>query len=299
LVVHPRIKELHALQARFGSAKATLGERAIAADIVSHFASATPAKSFAELKPMYDADPGDVNVLLAIGLGGDPAARTLMAKVTAEVVRAGGGDRIALVAVAAYYEKVRDPAAIAKLGELYITLGSQHESERWPLMWLFIKHADGSLQPVMERALAGASDEEAAHIAAWFAQHRSEIARKDLRHRIGRHYEAKWELALGLAGADDSDVVQWAQDKLAAKPDDRRWIADYVLARSPRPEADKAARAIIAKGGSDLEALVQGYEDAVHAHVDERLAEIEHTTKDPEVKKWLTRTRRARSSARP
>jgi hypothetical protein len=294
-----RIKELHALQARFSGAKATAGERAIATDIASHFVSATPAKSFGELKPMYDANPGDVRILLAIGLSGDPAAATFMAKVTADVARAGATDPVKLDAVAAYYEKVKDPAAMGKLGELYISLGAQHQSERWPLMWLLIRHADGSLQAVMERALAGASDEEAGHLALWFAQHPSDTARKDLRRRIGSDYEGKWELALGLAGTGDTDVLRWAQDKLAAMADDKRWIAGYVVARSPRPEADQAARAIIAKGGSDLEALVDGYEEAVHAHVDERLAEIERTSKDPEVKKWLARTRLGRSSAKP
>jgi hypothetical protein len=286
-----RSKELHALHARY--ATGGVAEHAIASDLDMHFASPTPGKPFAELEAMYRAKP-DSRTVLAIGVGGDPAARAFMAGIVDDLAK--HPDRADFQAVASYFEKVADPAVVAKLAAVYVALGPSHQSERWPVMWLLIRRADASHQAMLEKALAGASDEEAGRLGAWFARHPSEAARKEIRRRIGTDYDKKWELALAAAGVGDADVVRWAQATLAAPPDDDRWKADYVLARSPLPAADAAARTIIAKGGPDLVALVQGYGEAVHANVDARLADIERTSKDAEVLEWLARARADRAS---
>jgi hypothetical protein len=142
----------------------------------------------------------------------------------------------------------------------------------------------------MTRALAGADDEEAGRLAAWFVKHPAAAALDDTRARVGNDYAAKWELALALAGMGDAKVVAWAKHRLADPPDDDRWIALYVLALSPRKDADLLARKVIAKGGEDLTALIQGYKDAAHPRADARLKEIAVRALTAEQKQWLDRT---------
>ncbi len=290
-----RVKELHALASRVSKPKATPAERALADDLAAHFAAATPNKSFAELKPLFDATPGDSRILVAIGVGADPAARTFMGELVDRIVGAKKIDGEAVQALSSYYAKVADPAAMAKLAALYIALGPKHQDERWPLMWLLIRHADGSLLPAMEQALAGANEEEAGRLGGYFARHPSETARKELRRRVGTAFESKTDLTFGLAGAGDPSVIKWAQAKLAGPRDDNSWVALYAIARSPLPEADAMARRVIIAGGPDLVALVQGYGEAVHPQVDARLADIERGKPTGEIAKWLERTRYERA----
>ncbi len=290
-----RIKALHVLHDRFNARNATPAEHAIAADLDAHFAAATPNKSFAELEPLFDASPSDSRILMAIGVGGDPAARKFMGQLVDRVVATTKVDGEVITAIAAYYAKVADPAAMAKLASLYVALGPKHQDERWPVMWLLIRHADGSLLPVMEQALAGANEEEAGRLGAYFARHPSETARNELRRRTGTAYESKTDLTFGLAGAGDPGVIKWAEAKLTGPRDDNSWVAVYAIARSPLPGADAIARRIIIAGGADLVALTQAYSEAVHPQVDARLADIEHGKPTAEVVKWLERARYERA----
>jgi hypothetical protein len=156
-------------------------------------------------------------------------------------------------------------------------------------MWLLIKRADASLQAQMERVLASADDEEAGRLAAWFVAHASAAARRDIERRVGGRYADRYEMALGLAGMGDPAVIAWAKKQLPAK-DDHRWIALYAIARSPLPEADKLAGAIIQRGGEDLVVLIQGYGEARHPAADRRLAELgKRTDLSAEAAKWLAR----------
>jgi hypothetical protein len=286
-----RRKALDALAAR--------GGKAVAADVQHHLAAATPYKSFAELDAMYRAaaTPQERNrIALAIGVGGDRAARAFMKDLVASL-RAGTAtiDRhIALDAIGAYYLKVSDPPVLGQIAELYVALGTAAKQARWDVMWLLIKRADASHQNVMERALAGADDEEAGRLVAWFVTSPSENARKEVRRRLGRDYSGKYELTLGLAGMGDKDVLAWAKQELA-KPA-AEWVALYAIAMSPLPEADALVPAIIARGGTNLVTLIQGYEKAHHPRAEVRLRELAQRKLEPEAQKWLARTREARAT---
>jgi hypothetical protein len=297
LPVADRAKAIDALIAK----TATPTDKAIALDLVQHRAMPSPYKSFAELDAMFRADPDNRGrIAIAIGTGGDQAAKPFM-KNLVQSVRDGAPTvdaQFALVAIGAYYLKVSDPPVLAQIAELYIALGTKQKQARWDVMWLLIKRADASHQAVMERALAGADDEEAGRLVDFFARSPSAAATKDIAKRVGGTYAEKWEMAIGLAGLGDKDVIKWADKMLAAKPgDENRWMALYAIAMSPLPEADVLAGKVIAKGGSDLESMVQGYAKAQHPRVDARLAEIGKNPKLPaETRKWLDRTIAERKS---
>jgi hypothetical protein len=302
-----RRKALEALVARGAAAQATPTERAIADDVRAHFVAPTPAKPFAELAALEQAGTANhASALLAIGVGADPAARKYMRDVVADL-RAGTAnlDRLALEAVAAYYDKVADPAVVGQLAELYVQLGSTRKQERWPLMWLLIHRADASHRSVMEQALLGTDDEEAGRLAAWFVRFPSAVAEQDVIRRLGGVFgaggsSAHSDMVMELAGMGNKAVLAWAKTELARSPtanDQDRWVALYSIARSPLREADALVPSIIARGGDDLMNLVQGYEEARHTRADVRLAQIaKRKGLDAEVREWTTRTIDARKA---
>lgn len=274
-----RGKAFAALVAKAKNKQATAADKAIAADVTVHLATPSPFKAFADNKALYDAATGDARLvaLMAIATSADPAAKDFMLGVTNDLVAdTKPVDRSTeLTAIAAYYEKVADRDALASLAAYYVKLGSAYKDERWSLMWLLIHHADDTHLAIMERALDGADEEEAGRLVEWFVAHPSKYATKEIKRRCDGKYAERDELARALAGLGDADVIVWAKRKLAAKPDDSRWVALYAIAASPTAAADKLAGQVIAKGGNDLTSLLEGYAYARHANAETRLAEIE------------------------
>ncbi len=285
---------LDALIARGEAKTASEADKAIAADLARHLATPTSAKAFLELQRLLNetSDAGErERIVHAIGVGGDPAARRQMTVWVREARRGNSpvDERTLFDAIGAYFDKVPDAAAMREIGELYISLGIKRKRDRRTLMNLLIAHATDAHKEVMTRALAGADDEEAGRIAAWFARHPVRAALDDTRARVGSDFAAKRELALALAGMGDAKVVAWAKQRLADPPDEDRWIALQVLARSPRKDADAAARKVIKAGGEDLTSLIQGYGEATHARVGARLKDISARSLTREQKTWLFR----------
>lgn len=294
VAAYVRVLALPAARQDAAFAKLAAQGGAIGDDVTAHLAAPTPGKPFAMLRRAYEREPGDRSKLvLAIGKRGDPAARTFMRGLV-DALAAGTLERVdprtAFDGIAAYYARVKDPRALAAVAKIYIALGAAQQETRWPLMWLLIVHADATHLRAMETALAGASDEEAGRLGGYFARVRSPAAIAELARRTDGHYAERWQLALALAGAGDPQVVAWARQRLATTPDDNRWIAGYVIARSPLAIADAVAATIIQQGGSDLVSLVQGYEEAAHPFAGRRLAEIARHAPTPEVREWLDRT---------
>ncbi|HEU5060439.1 MAG TPA: hypothetical protein VFU21_28100, partial [Kofleriaceae bacterium] len=188
---------LDALVARGKQKKASATDRAIAADVERHLATPTPAKGFLELQRMLrktNDQSERARIVLAIGVGGDPDARGRM-RVWIGAAQSGNppiDERLLFEAIAAYYDQVPDIAALGEVGELYVSLGTKRKQERWPLMHLLIAKAGDPHKEVMARALAGADDEEAGRLAAWFVRHPTPAALADVRAQARR-------LALRLA----------------------------------------------------------------------------------------------------
>jgi len=301
-----RRKQLRKLQKRGEAKKASPAHALLAGDIASHFGHASPHKSFDELEPMYDRAKGrDKNrVLVAIGTGADPAAAEFMRQLIADT-RAGNSpvdDDVAALAIAKYFEKLPDAAAVESIARLYIDRGSSKQASRWPLMWTLIRTAGPRHQALMIEAYESANDEEAGRLAEWFAKHPSPRALELMWKRFDAHYKDKYETALALAGMGDKAVVDWARKRLRKGKDQDgladRWIAVYIIGRSPLPAADKLAKKIIKAGGKDLVALIQAYIDASHALADRRLKQIARKRGvGTDAREWLGRARRQRASA--
>jgi len=277
--VATRRKQIDALIARGKAKKPSKIDTAIATDLAAHLVTPSNQKTFAELEPML-AKATDANlrnrIVMAIGTGSDPATKQFLVDLLAAVAAktATVDDFTAYAAIGSYFERFPDPTTIGAIVRHYTAAKAQGHS-RWDVMLVITRKADASHTKDMLAALATTSDEEAGRFVDYFARFPSKEAARLLRARIGKDFEkARFELVIGIAGMGDPDVLTWAKKKLAAKPDDNRWIAVYAIARSPLPAADALARQIIAKNGDDLASLVDGYSEAHHAQVDARLADI-------------------------
>ena len=296
-----RRKLLGALVARGKRPRVSKLDAAIAADVATHLATPSKYKSFAELEPLFKAAKDDRargRVVIAIGTGGDPGAKQFMLALVTSV--AAGTvtvpEYIAYNAIGSYFELNSDPAAITAIARHFVAAKAKGH-DRWPLMQLLVKRADASHAQDMLAALGTADDEEAGHFVEWFGRFPSQSAARDFRARIGKDFDkARFELVIGLAGLSDPDVIAWSKKKLAAKPDDKRWMALYAIARSPLPAADIIASRVIAKNGPDLESLIDGYAEAHHAQVEPRLAQIEKLKLSTEAAKALQRVRAGRAA---
>lgn len=273
-------------------------------------------KSFAELKAMFDAAPPDARrarILLAISLRGDPAAGAFMANVLQQAEADPSKSLHLLEALAQHYERLPDPAALTSLADLYIKLGSAAKSARWPLMLTLIRRAGPPHRASMQKAIEGADDEEAGRLSAWFARYPSPEATAHLLTLVRGDFEGKSEITLALAAMGAKPPLEWAlrvrrtpsppqrtSNSTSFKVGDKidmRWLSPYVIARSPLPEADRAAGEIIRERRQDFVSLLQGYEDAAHPNATKRLKEIAALPHlSPIEQGWLERTTRARSS---
>jgi hypothetical protein len=274
-----RRKQIDALIARGKTKKPSKVDAAIAADLAAHLVTPSNHKTFAELEQML-ASATDARlrsrVVMAIGTGNDPAAKQFLVDLLAAVAAktATVDDYTAYAAIGSYFERFPDPNTIGSIVRYYAAAKAQGH-DRWALMLVITKQADASHAKDMLAALATTSDEEAGRFVDYFARFPSKDATRIFRARIGKDFEkARFELVIGIAGMGDPDVIAWAKKKLAAKPDDNRWIAVYAVARSPLPAADALARQIIARNGPDVVSLADGYGDAHHANVDARLADL-------------------------
>ena len=252
-------------------------DRIIASDVALHLATPTPSKSFRELEPMYARNRGS-QALMSIAAGADPAARGFMRRLIRQARRAPSLEarRLIFAALTGYFMHVKpEPRTIEEIGELCLSLAPDEREARWPLMWVLIKHAGKRHSKLMRRALASADDEEAGRLATWFARYRTREAIEELRSRIRTSYADHDDLALGLAAMGDPEVVEWAGRMLSRPPDDARELALYVLAVSPRPEADELAGKVIRGGGDALIPFIFAHREAQHARAAERLKEME------------------------
>jgi hypothetical protein len=164
------------------------------------------------------------------------------------------------------------------------------KENRWPILWALVETAGDAEAGSMLAALRSANQAEAAKLATWFVLHPSDEATEVIRGLLNGKYQEHWELAFGLASLGDLDVLEWARGIIGSSDKDR-WMGLYVVARSPLPEADELAQAIIRTGKPEsLSPLVQGYEESFNPNRWDRLSDIVHLKKkDPKVEEWLWR----------
>jgi hypothetical protein len=272
----------------------------LADDILHHLTTPSAEKTFDELKALYDAAPDDRakgTALAAIAARGDAAAAPLMEQLLKQALADPPRSAPLLRTLARYYDKRPDPARVAALVDLYAQAGGAMKNARWELMWTLVHHADKQHDAAMQRALATTDDEEAGRLAGWFARFPSPQAQANLEGRLGTDYEHKTELTFAIAAMGAKAPVDWALTTLKAlPPSEHRWLAIYIVARSPLPVADKSAATIIGAHGDDLTTLIQGYAGAAHAHAAARLTAIGALPNlRKEERTWLERTVRERA----
>jgi hypothetical protein len=112
-----RNTELRAAEKHGRGKHAIAEERALADTITRHFSVPSVTKSFAELQPMLKRK--DPKVVLAIGLGGDPAARQFMTDLLHRFRGKKPLPREELHAIAAYFAQIKSPSAAEDLAWLF------------------------------------------------------------------------------------------------------------------------------------------------------------------------------------
>lgn len=305
---------LEALRAAAEKSPSPSRPRELAIDIQRHARTPSAHKTFAELKAMYDAPRPEhprPRALLAISMRGDPAAGAFMAKILRLALADPKRSGPLLDPLAHHFEKVPDSKSIQALAELYVKAGTGTRGDRWSVMWTLLRRAGSEHQATMQKALEGADDEEAGRLAGWFARHPSSEARAHLIQRVHGDYENKRDIAFALSAMGEKAPLDWALATLTTPSPpqrpfnnggfrlgdklDMRWVATYVVARSPLPEADRAAAAIIHARRDDFITLLQGYEEASHPNAARRLAQIAALPGLNMVERgWLDRATRGR-----
>ncbi len=265
-------RELRELQALGHGACASETDRAISADVAAHLDTPTPGKTFGELLDLWARGLGRGRVLAAVAARGEPQALGFM-RARLDDLAAGtlALDGEAVAAIALYFSRVADEPSLALAGELFIR--SAGNKARLPLAGLLARRARSEHQPLMERALASCVQaEDVSDLAYWFVRHPSPRARREVSRLLDEAYAERYWLTYALAAMGDPGPLAWARVQLATNSPSR-WIALRVIAMAP--DGDAIARRIIAAGGPDLPALISGYDVAEHAHVDDRLHQLE------------------------
>lgn len=275
-------RELEALAERASSD----GAKALADDIARHFDTVSEAKSYADLRALYDATTDEDRrrrVLFALAERGDLEAKPLFDALLAS----GRADS----PVAFYFEKIGDTGSLESFIAAF--LAAKDSGDWWariaPLGGL-LGIADERHVPLVLKVYADAQPgDEARMIEQWFVAHPAPSARRALQKRI-RDYDNDYEAAWALAAAGDAHVVKWAILD-ARTGDEDNSVALRALALSPLDEADNFVRELIAHPDERLVPLVQGYADARHPRMAQRLRDVVDLSEKPKaLTAWLWRT---------
>jgi hypothetical protein len=255
-------------------------------DIERHFNRPSPHKSFEDNLQLYRrAETAGVRrqVLWAYVNGGEEKARPFVR----EMLKSGEWKEY-MAPVSEYLKVTRDKESVNLLLRTFVEIEGQRE--RWPMLGAIIELADSNDGVLMLDVLRSANEEEAAKLASWFANHPSVEATEFIRNMVNKEYQSKWELAFGLAGLGDPEVVEWAKG-FSKSSDEDRWMGCYIIARSPLSEADIFAKEIILQNDPKiLTHLVQGYWYSFNPNKWGRLADIIQLRSDDEdLNYWLER----------
>jgi hypothetical protein len=261
--------------------------RALATDIDAHFQKPTPAKTFSDLRALYDKPASAETreyVLWACANGAKQDAKDFVAA----LLRSGDWTNF-ISPVCIYVARVR----LSGFHEKFVSaLQTNHnEHERRMLLVALAGSAGRPEQAVMQGVLESVSSDELVIAAKWFEENPSKEAIDYISRVASIDYYKHSELACVLAKTGDSNVVNWAREYVK-KPGEGAWLGYYVFAQSPLPAADTLAREVIKRGDSEgLIWLVQGYEDSKRTDRLERLQEITKIkTKSHKLIFWLRRT---------
>jgi len=260
---------------------------ALVKDIDAHFSKPTPAKSFPDLRALYDQTSDATTrarVLWACARGEKQDARKLF-----EQLLGGGGWINYIHPICSYVAQVKLAGFHQKFVSALTT--NQTEHERRMILVALAGSAESSEQDLMQNVLESVSKQEIAILVGWFVRHPSQAAISYATKLAAKDYAEESNLTFMLAGMGDTNVLNWAKE-FVKRPSERNWVGYYVFAISSLPEADKLAREVIQRGDSDgLVSLIQACKDYKKTDRLELLKEaavIE--TKSQKLIYWLRRT---------
>lgn len=246
--------------------------KALAKDIDRHFQAPSLAKSPADLIGLYEHAGSDTvrrEALWAIALNAPPAARDLL---RAQILKETLPDRLTPLGI--YFAAVPDHEILGPLAQNWDRLSSDSWT-RTELLRALVKAAGPSDAPILAGLLRKASDDEQATLLAqWFASPGNDprIA-IDIMH--GRLEDTPGDFTRyqdSLAVLGDPAVVAWAAERIWLDPKlEIGQTAARVLAFSPLPAADAAARKVIETGGPQrTQWLVMAFTDPLVANTNPR-----------------------------
>jgi hypothetical protein len=255
-------------------------------DIEEHFNAPYPNKSYKDLFDLYTKGTADQksDVLWAFAKGKHKEARPLMQS----LMRSWEFETYT-GPITAYVNATQDHSSIDVLGSAY--LGMKEKHKRWPILLSLIELARDADMGLMLQILESADIEEAGRLSAWFVRHPEDDATQMIRRLVGSKFNGgdRWELVLSLTALGDKAVVDYAREAVASTKgagreitspleQSRGWkrlTALEILARSPLPEADVIARAVIAEGNlEDIARICQSLLSSVDPNRWQRLRAV-------------------------
>lgn len=288
-------KERAALEALLADAEAdpSAYPEGLAGDIERHFASPTYAKGFDELVALLESGTDARKALLALSGSDDPRARPHFLKLLDET------EETTLRIVAEYFQEHATPDDFAAIAAAYERMG-EHGQRTWEMMFALFAAARAEH---VERMIAlfeanDDAEEKDRFCDGYFARFPDARAATALAFALDEPGE-RTECLFALAATGSEDALEWAATTIRKGDAEDRWVALYLIARSPLDQADTFATQILEDGSDeDKESLIQGYAKAVHDRVDARLEQADAgLAPEHPARRWLDRVRKARAEA--
>jgi hypothetical protein len=277
---------LHELRSRALANEADC-PKGLAKDIDAHFKKPTPAKSFSDLKVLYERTNDSQTreyVLWACSHGKKDEAKEFF-----RALLANGQWLTYTYPVCSYVAKLKLTGFHDVFAAALRT--NRLENERRMLLIALSGSAEESETPLMQRVLESTDKDEALILADWFVKHPSKESITRFAEWARKDYIENFQHTIALAGMGDTNVVDWARE-FVKRSSKEEWLGYYVFAQSPLPGADVLARQVIQRGDSaPLVSLVQGYQDSRRADRLDRIKDIALLKKKSrKLIYWLRRT---------
>ena len=273
-------------------------EQELSRDLQYHLKTATPYKSFKELKIMYNKAIGSrkKDIIQVIGNSNDKEALSFMKKQIKRipkkcptVKRRYKRDYRIINVVSAYFKDIYDNDTIVSLSHIFLKTRPCNDDVRWQIIDLLLKQAKAKHKKLLLQIMAKATDKEFETLSKWFIKHPSAKVTARLKTLLKNDYYEKYDIALILSAMGDESVLEWAikEIKLERENEDL-WVPFYIIGRSPLKKACYEGKKIIKKQDNNLESFIQSFSKAHHDCINSWINQLKTIKNlDKNSKYWL------------